>query len=88
MAEGKKVAGPVPQALYFNVMRVTHNQREFFFDFAQTATEPGVANLLSRMVTSPGHAKAVLVALTDNVRKYETKFGEIESENPPASEIQ
>jgi hypothetical protein len=68
----------IPTAAYFNVMRVSHNRREFFFDFAQAGVEPGVANLLTRMITSPGHAKAMLAAMVDNVRKYEEKFGEIE----------
>lgn len=68
----------IPTAAYFNVMRVSHNRREFFFDFAQSGVEAGVANLLTRMVTSPGHAKAMLLAMADNVGKYEQKFGEIE----------
>lgn len=86
MAEGKPTI--VPTAAYVNVMRIAHNNREFFFDFAQTGIEPGVANLLSRMVTTPGHAKAMLIALSDNIRKYEQKFGEIESDVPSSMEIQ
>ena len=48
-----------PSAAYVNVMRVHHNRREFFFDFAQAGMEQGVANLIHRMVTTPGHAKAM-----------------------------
>ena len=77
-----------PSAAYVNVMRVHHNRREFFFDFAQAGMEQGVANLIHRMVTTPGHAKAMLVALADNVRKYEQQFGEIEPDGPSSAEVQ
>ncbi|MEG2666520.1 MAG: DUF3467 domain-containing protein, partial [Bacteroidales bacterium] len=40
---------------------------------------PGVpkAQVKSRIILTPQHAKRLLRALSDNVRKYEEKFGEI-----------
>jgi hypothetical protein len=59
-------------------MQVVHSDREFFFSFAQAAPEnPEKAQLVSRVITSPGHAKAMLKALEDNIRVYEERFGAI-----------
>lgn len=75
MAEMKPA---LPPATYFNVMKVSHTPREFFFDFAQFAGDEGaLAGLVARLVTSPEHTKSVLLALQENVRLYEAKFGEI-----------
>ncbi len=55
-----------------------HTDREFFFSFAQAAPEsPETAQLVSRVVTSPGHAKAMLKALEENIHVYEDRFGVI-----------
>jgi hypothetical protein len=76
MADPKSV--PPPPSPYANFMAAAHNEREFFFSFAQIAPEsPGMAQLVSRIITSPGHAKAMLRALEDNIRRYEEKFGAI-----------
>ena len=80
MAENKPA---MPPATYFNVMKVSHTPREFFFDFAQFAGEEGaLAGLVARLVTSPEHTKSVLMALQENVRLYEAKFGEIRGGAP------
>ena len=77
MADPKSV--PPPPSPYANLMQVSHTSREFFFSFAQTAPESpkGMAQLVSRVITSPGHAKAMLRALEGNIQKYEDQFGEI-----------
>jgi len=33
----------------------------------------------SRIIMAPPHAKAYLMALTDNIEKFESKYGEIKS---------
>ncbi|HME73524.1 MAG TPA: DUF3467 domain-containing protein [Myxococcota bacterium] len=87
------MSDPTPQALppaqYFNVMKVSHTPREFFFDLAQFTGEAGAAaSLVGRLVTSPEHAKAMLEALADNVGKFEARFGSIRSSTPPLSSMQ
>jgi len=39
---------------------------------------PGVAKakVHSRIIMAPPHAKAYLMALTDNIKKFESKYGE------------
>jgi hypothetical protein len=85
-----KSAPPPPPSPYANFMAVTHTGREFFFSFAQMAPESqGVAQLVSRVITSPGHAKSMLRVLEDNIRQYEQRFGEIpESPSIPPQKVQ
>lgn len=71
---------PLPPAQFFNVMRVSHNAREFFVDLAQTSTEAGIAILLGRFVTTPNHLKEMIAVLADNLKRFETKF---ESDQSP-----
>ncbi len=85
MADPK--GAPLPPAPYANLMQISHSSREFFLTFAQSAPPGGAseeseqlvttAHLVSRVVTSPGHAKAMLKALEANIRRYEERFGAI-----------
>ena len=48
---------------------------------------PGVkdAQVKSRIILSPEHAKRLLFALQDNIGKYENQFGPIQLNGKPAS---
>ena len=61
---------------YANVAIIAHTRDEFILDFALAypGQPPSVG---SRVITSTGHAKALLRSLEDNVRKYEARFGAI-----------
>ena len=74
---------PLPAAPYVNSMQVTHTKTEFYFIFGQLQPQSaGVAHLVSQIVTSPAHAKQVMLALQDNIQKYEGKFGTIDTSLP------
>ncbi len=62
---------------YANFVVATHSPAEFVLDF--TRILPGVpkAKVHSRIVMAPQHAKAFLGALSENIKKYESKHGEI-----------
>ncbi|HIZ86369.1 MAG TPA: DUF3467 domain-containing protein [Candidatus Coprenecus stercoravium] len=62
---------------YSNLAIITHSGSEFFIDFARLM--PGVpkAQVVSRIIMTPEHAKRLLLALKDNVAKYESQNGEI-----------
>lgn len=69
--------------VYSNLMMVSHRKEEFVLDylFVQPQRGPqgqGVANLRSRIITSPEHVKRIVRALQENIRRYEEKFGVIE----------
>jgi len=65
-------------AKYCDQAMISHNPFGFTLDFAQQIPQMRMIKILSRVAMSPEHAKAFLEALTENVKKYEEKFGEIE----------
>ncbi len=71
------------EGIYSNLAIITHSNAEFVLDF--TRILPGVpkARVLSRIITTPVHAKLLLNALRDNIEKYEMKFGEIKMSGEP-----
>jgi hypothetical protein len=78
-------AGVLPPSSYVNFLRVANNQSEFFLSFGQVAQEQAAgAHLVSSLVTSPAHAKAMLRALQDAIERHEERFGEIPVVEPPA----
>ncbi len=71
------------EGIYSNLAIITHSSAEFVLDF--TRIVPGVpkARVLSRIITTPQHAKMLLRALKDNIDKFEARFGEIKLEGVP-----
>ena len=57
----------VAQGIYSNLAVITHSSSEFVVDFVRIM--PGVpkANVKSRVILTPEHAKRLLKALQDNV---------------------
>lgn len=67
----------VAQGTYSNLAVITHSSAEFVLDFVRVM--PGVpkADVKSRIILTPEHAKRLLGALADNVEKYEKMHGPI-----------
>jgi hypothetical protein len=65
------------EGIYSNLVLITHSPAEFIFDFARVLPGKQKARVYSRIIKAPQHAKSFLVALQDNIRKYEEQFGEI-----------
>jgi hypothetical protein len=68
--------------VYSNFMMISHRKEEFILDFlfVQPQRSPqgqSIANLRSRVITSPEHAKRIVAALQENIRRYEAAFGPI-----------
>jgi len=85
MAEEKKgnqldieLTEEIADGIYSNLAIISHSNSEFVIDFIRML--PGVpkAKVKSRILLSPQHAKRLLMALGDNVNKFENMFGEIE----------
>lgn len=65
------------QGTYCNLALLTHSSSEFVMDFLAMLPAMQKAEVRSRIIMAPEHAKRLLFALQDNVRKYEEQFGEI-----------
>ncbi len=68
---------PDLDAVYANLVRITHSPSEFVLDFAQMLPGLKGPTFKSRVLVSPMSAKLIYKALGDNLAKYETNFGEI-----------
>lgn len=75
------------EGIYSNLAIITHSPAEFVIDF--TRVVPGVpkAKVLSRIITTPQHAKMLMRALKDNIDKFEARFGEIKIEAHPTPQF-
>jgi len=62
---------------YTNLVRIAHSPMDLVFDFAQLLPGGG-ARIRTRIVMSPLGAKLFQRALTENLAKFETAFGEIQ----------
>jgi hypothetical protein len=72
----------VAQGVYSNLAIITHSSSEFVLDFVRIM--PGIpkAKVKSRVILTPEHAKRLMMALQDNLAKYEAVHGKIKnSEN-------
>ena len=71
----------VAQGQYANFAVITHSSSDFVLDFARIL--PGVpkAQVKSRVILAPEHAKRLLIALQDNIMRYEAQFGKIQIPN-------
>ena len=68
----------IAQGTYSNFGVVNHTDTEFVMDFIFVQPMDERAKVRSRIISSPRHAKRFLMALQDNVRRYEARFGPIE----------
>jgi len=73
----------VAQGEYANLALITHSSSDFILDFARVL--PGVPKpqVRSRVIMAPEHAKRLLMALQDNIFKYEQMFGKIQIPSLP-----
>jgi hypothetical protein len=67
----------IAEGIYSNLAIITHSNSEFVLDFIKVM--PGVpkARVKSRIILTPQHAKRLLMALGENVAKYESVHGSI-----------
>ncbi len=67
----------IAQGTYSNLAIISHSSSEFILDFIRVM--PGItkAKVKSRIVLTPEHAKRLLMALEDNVKKFEKTNGPI-----------
>ena len=67
----------IAQGTYSNLAVITHSSSEFVIDFIRVV--PGVpkADVKSRIILTPEHAKRLMLALQDNIAKFESVHGEI-----------
>ncbi|MFI5163349.1 MAG: DUF3467 domain-containing protein [Sphingobacteriales bacterium] len=73
----------IAEGIYSNLAIITHSNSEFVLDFIRVM--PGVpkAKVKARIVLTPEHAKRLLVAIQDNIEKFENVNGRIKMQAEP-----
>lgn len=71
------------EGIYANLAMIMHSPTEIIIDFARVMPRLPKAKVLSRIIMTPMHAKLLLKALTDNITKFESQFGEIKIHGAP-----
>ena len=71
----------VAQGEYANFAIITHSSSDFIVDFARVLPGLPKAQVKSRVILAPEHAKRLLAALQENIVRYEREFGPIKIPN-------
>ena len=72
-----ELTGEKAEGTYANLAIVSHSDSEFVMDFARLLPGLPKAIVQSRIIMTPNHTKMLLMALKDNIQKYEARNGEI-----------
>lgn len=73
----------IAEGVYANLAMISHSNSEFILDFIRLMPGLPKAKVKSRIILTPEHALRLVMALQDNIAKFENSFGEISpNENP------
>ena len=92
MADDKKKAGnakqmnielpeEIAEGVYSNLAVISHSNSEFIVDFIRLVPNVPKAKVKSRIILTPQHAKRLMAALADNLRKFEAQYGTVAESN-------
>lgn len=77
----------ISQGVYSNLAVISHSASEFVVDFVRIVPGTPKAKVHSRVILTPEHAKRLILALQDNINKYESLYGPIKKLDGPASPV-
>ena len=66
------------QGLYANLGIINHSDSEFTIDFVYLQPQSPQGKVRARVIPPPRHAKRLLIALEENIRRFEANFGAID----------
>jgi hypothetical protein len=67
------------EGIYSNLALISHSPSEFIIDFARVMPGTQKTKVYARIVMTPAHARMLLSALEQNIKKYEGQFGAIKT---------
>jgi hypothetical protein len=73
----------IADGTYSNLAIISHSNSEFVIDFVRMVPNVPKAKVKSRIILTPQHAKRLMRALIDNVKKFEEQHGVIDEPNMP-----
>jgi len=69
----------VARGTYSNLAIIQHSSSEFVLDFVSVLPGMPKAQVNNRVIMAPEHAKRLMLALQDNIQKYEMQHGRIKN---------
>ena len=74
-----ELTNEIAQGTYANLAIISHSSAEFVMDFIRVLPGLPKAQVKSRIIMTPEHAKRLMMALQDNVLRYESQLGKIKN---------
>ncbi len=72
-----ELSDEVAEGEYANLVMIAHSSEEFILDFIRVVPGVSKAKVKNRIIVTPPHAKRLLAALADNIKRYEAANGAI-----------
>ncbi|MBT8243706.1 MAG: DUF3467 domain-containing protein [Winogradskyella sp.] len=73
----------VAQGTYSNLAIINHSVSEFVVDFVNIMPGTPKSKVKSRIILTPQHAKRLVKALNENVKRFENAHGKIKDYDQP-----
>ncbi|MDO1501220.1 DUF3467 domain-containing protein [Winogradskyella maritima] len=73
----------IAQGTYSNLAIINHSVSEFVVDFVNIMPGAPKSKVKSRIILTPQHAKRLVKALNENVKRFEKAHGEIKDYDKP-----
>lgn len=74
----------IAEGIFSNLAIITHSNTEFVVDFIRVMPGLPKAKVKSRIILTPEHAKRLMIALQDNIEKFEAINGKIKTQLEPS----
>ena len=73
----------IAEGIYSNLAIISHSHSEFVMDFVRLVPNVPKAKVKSRIIMTPQHAKRLMKAIGDNIKKFEDQHGKITGADRP-----
>ncbi|MBI4168412.1 MAG: DUF3467 domain-containing protein [Acidobacteria bacterium] len=82
-----RIDDAVAEGIYINFGSIVHNRSEFILDLGRIVPGRADVKILTRILTTPLHAKQLCRALAQNIEQYEKTHGEIAGSEEGAKRV-
>ncbi|MBY5958149.1 DUF3467 domain-containing protein [Membranicola marinus] len=82
-----EISEETADGIYSNLAIISHSNQEFVVDFVRMMPNLPKAKVKSRIILSPSHAKRLMLALEENIKKFEKQHGKIKDGGAPMPPI-
>ena len=73
-----EISEEIAEGTYSNLAVISHSPGEFVIDFVRIMPNAPKAKVKSRIILTPQHAKRVMNALRENLKRFEMQYGPIQ----------